>query len=671
MTAGIFFGACCIGGFFGFKLFAAPAILPVLSGVALAGLVLLGIEFWPIIFISVYATYLFLGMPFIYGAAFAGAYTCQTVLATYLLERNGFNYKLARLRDGVVFLVTIYVSAVIVPLTGLLLAAFIPIFSGSADALPFWFSFGYWWTGGIFSMLILTPLILRFSLWPHVRTRLDLLEIAGAVGSLVGITIASTFYDVSDIAGISIVYILLVPLFWIALRLGPRVMTLALFLLSVIAVGEVLYDAPAFDAELLSAQLFGVELLIVIIATIFLILVTAEEERKETNKELTFHVGELEHALSRLHDQEQAKNDFLATLAHELRNPLGAIMNYFELMREKGDIKESGAEAASIIDKRLTSINHLLTDLLDISRISENKIVLTRARIDLRDAIRAAVENVSHVARNRHQALAVSLPEHELFVLADLVRLEQVFTNLLTNASKFAGRRGSIKIAAASEDNLAIVTVEDNGSGIDPADLKRIFQHYYQADENAGGRHAGLGIGLALAHNLVRLHEGTIKAESAGKGAGSRFTVSLPLTATAVPAGEPARFESPPADVAARPRRVLVVDDNRAAARGVQRLLEASGYEVECAYGGREALMRAAVSAPHAIFLDLNLPDLSGYEVAAALRNDLGFKGVIAALSGSGQTEDIARAHDAGCSHHLTKPVRLAELLAVLEMKGT
>jgi signal transduction histidine kinase/CheY-like chemotaxis protein len=660
--AAIFLGVLSVALYIGFSLFTAPAVIAPAGGIALAGLMILGRGYWPVIFVATYATYLFAGAPFFYTVAVSLGYTVQSLVGVALLEYFDFNRKLGRLRDGIAIIGVSVVASAIVPSFGMVGLELSPSFSSSL-------TWSHWWTGMVLSLLLIGSLLMRWMRPPHRRTAAEFAEGISAVGAVVLISVLLSWFEVRQFANISLIYYLLIPLGWTALRVGPRGMTLALFFLAVVTLSGEYMTAAGDTRAAIGMHLFQTEVFLVIMGIIFLVLVTVEEERKDADKRLTENVGELEHALDRLHNQDEAKNNFLAMLAHELRNPLATIVSNVELLRLGGHVGDGGGESLTVIEQRLESVGRLLDDLLDVSRISENKIHLKKTALKINEIVERATQNVAHTVRNKHQELVVNLPTNDLWVKGDLTRLEQVFTNLLHNASKFTPRNGRITITGAKKDNSVSITVADTGVGIDVEHLPHIFDVFYQGRNKTAEAKSGLGIGLALTRDLVHLHRGTVRVASEGQNRGSEFTVTLPLLPSPVAEVE----EAPPVRTQPNDRtltwekHVLIVDDNEAATESIAKLLKLAGYSVSTAYTGADAIKKTTEEfKPDAIFLDISLPDMSGHEVARTLRDVHHYDGRIIALSGYGQEEDKQRSYEAGCTHHLTKPVRLAELREAL-----
>jgi PAS domain S-box-containing protein len=359
-----------------------------------------------------------------------------------------------------------------------------------------------------------------------------------------------------------------------------------------------------------------------------------------------------------LHEASRAKDEFIATLAHELRNPLAPIRTGLEILKKDAGNGPPSQRAREIIERQLVHMIRLIDDLLDISRITSGKIWLERRRMPLRTVIESAIETSRPAVEAGRHELAVDLAPDEIQVEADFTRLAQSVANLLNNAAKYTPAGGRILLQVRREGGQALIRVQDNGVGI-PADmLERVFQLFAQVGRTIDRSQGGLGIGLSLVRSLVELHGGTVTAESAGANQGSTFTIRVPCIAAAAPA--PAAATASVA-AAAGPRaglRVLLADDNVDAADTMSAMLEMSGHEVRTVYSGRAVLQEAPAFAPEVMLLDIGMPGMSGYEVAQRLRADPHYeRTVLVALTGWGSESDRAQALDAGFDHHLTKPV--------------
>ncbi|MFD0666414.1 ATP-binding protein [Ramlibacter sp. MAHUQ-53] len=367
-----------------------------------------------------------------------------------------------------------------------------------------------------------------------------------------------------------------------------------------------------------------------------------------------------------LREADHRKDEFLATLAHELRNPLAPIRNGLEVLRRSGQLAGPAARARDMMERQLAHMVRLVDDLLDVSRISRGKVDLRIERITLQAVLENALEASRPALEDSRHHLALQVPPEPLWVDGDLTRLAQVVSNLLNNAAKYTPAGGHIGLSARDEGGHAAVRVTDDGTGISAEMLPRVFDLFAQAGGTLAQAQGGLGIGLSLVRQLVELHGGEVGAESAGLGQGSRFTVRLPLAAPPA-AAAPAPATGAAGAGAGTGRRILVVDDNVDGAESLAMMLSLSGHEVRTCHDGPAALALAPGWRPEVVLLDIGLPGLSGYEVAQRLRaGPLGTAALLVAVTGWGAEDDQRRAAEAGFDHHLTKPVDIAALESVL-----
>ncbi len=382
-----------------------------------------------------------------------------------------------------------------------------------------------------------------------------------------------------------------------------------------------------------------------------------------------------------LMDADRRKDEFLATLAHELRNPLAPIRNAVQILRFKmpPDPDPDLAWADEVIERQITQMARLIDDLIDVARITRGRMELRKERVDLAEVLRSAVETSRPLIDGPGHVLTVDLPSEPIALDADLTRLAQAFANLLNNAATYSEPPGRIFLGARRDGSDVIVSVRDTGIGIPPEMLSRIFESFTQVDRSLERTQSGLGIGLMLVKQLVELHGGSIDAHSAGPGTGSEFTVRLPVAAPAGPAEAPppdasrpvdgahARAGAAPLSAGHRPR-ILVADDNQDAARSLCKMLGLLGYETRIAFDGREALAAAAEFRPDVALLDVGMPELNGYEVAASIRRETWGKDMLLmAVTGWGQVEDQRRTLESGFDRHLVKPVDPTDLAALIQ----
>jgi signal transduction histidine kinase/ActR/RegA family two-component response regulator len=376
-------------------------------------------------------------------------------------------------------------------------------------------------------------------------------------------------------------------------------------------------------------------------------------------------IRERQQAEAALREADSRKDRFLATLAHELRNPLAPIVTCFQLLRRHGGSDPAQERAHEVIDRQVRHMTRLLDDLLDVARITNDKVQLRKQRLTLASVIEAAVEASRPAIDRAGHHLSIVMPQEPLYIDGDAVRLAQVFANLLSNAAKYTNRGGFITLTAARRDTHVEVTVVDQGIGIAAEDLPKIFSIFAQSDPARDRSQGGLGIGLFLVKAFTELHGGTVSVASAGLERGSQFTVRLPLAevqglelvagAQLAPSGN-------------APRRILIADDNRDAAESLATMLRFNGNDVQVAVDGIEAIAIAHQYQPDTALLDIGMPGLSGYEVARRIRQaPWGRRIVLVAVTGWGAADDRQRARDAGFDHHLTKPARIEDIEKVLQ----
>ncbi|MCU0877260.1 MAG: response regulator [Pirellulaceae bacterium] len=394
---------------------------------------------------------------------------------------------------------------------------------------------------------------------------------------------------------------------------------------------------------------------------------TAELER--VNAALQAEIAERLRAERALRDADRRKDEFLATLAHELRNPLSPLVAAAQLLAAEPQRLEQVQELAQVMTRQIEQLRQLIGDLLDVSRISSGKLVLRRDRLWLDEAIEAAVDVARPLMERAGHHFLVRRPPGPLRVEGDKVRLAQIVGNLLVNAAKYTPTGGRIELESEAEGSHAVIRIRDNGEGIPPEMLEQIFGLFNQVDSSNTRSHGGLGIGLTLVKTLVEMHGGTVAAYSAGRGEGSEFTVRLPLICEDVRADQPRQpsvGSSPPA--AAATLRILVVDDNQSASHLLSRLLGKLGQDVLVANSAAEALEHIPKYAPQVVISDVAMPQMSGHELARSIRRlPLARQPTLIALTGYGQESDRREAMLAGFDRHLTKPIGFPELQELLQ----
>ena len=362
---------------------------------------------------------------------------------------------------------------------------------------------------------------------------------------------------------------------------------------------------------------------------------------------------------AQLREADRRKDEFLAMLAHELRNPLAPIRNVGELLGRGAAGQPQLQQMAGMLRRQIAHLTRIVDDLLDVSRITQGRIALQRETVDLGSIVADACESAQPLMSARRHAVRVSGPAQPVYVDGDKARLVQCVSNLLTNAAKYTDEGGRIEVAIATADGAACISVADTGVGITPELLPRIFDLFVQSDRSLDRSQGGLGIGLSIVRRLIDMHGGRVGVGSAGPGRGSRFEIHLPLIAA------PANSHQHPAVALAAARRILVVDDNRDAADSLCMILNSLGHAARAVYGSAEALRSLEADTPDVILLDIGLPAMDGYQLAGVIRTR-GIATRIVALTGYGQPDDVKRALAAGIDAHLVKPVDLDALQAAL-----
>ncbi|HEX7219002.1 MAG TPA: ATP-binding protein, partial [Burkholderiales bacterium] len=370
-------------------------------------------------------------------------------------------------------------------------------------------------------------------------------------------------------------------------------------------------------------------------------------------------VTEQVRARERAASSEARYREFLAMLSHELRNPLAPIANAVSLLREPALEPQIAQRAHGILERQLKHLIRLVDDLLDIARISRGEIGLRRRPVSLAQVVNDAIETSRPLIEAGAHQLAVGQASASAMVFADPVRLAQVIANLLNNAAKYTPRGGRIEIEVRTAQELAEISVRDNGVGIEPAELPRLFEMFQQSEATRGRVPGGLGVGLGLARQLAELHGGTLEGRSEGAGRGAEFILRMPLLVSTQPQSDADK----PKVVVAAARRILVVEDNADAAEGFAAHLRLHGHEVRTAGDGEEALAIAREFRPQVALVDIGLPGMSGYELAHRLRDT---PALLIALTGHGQNQDRARAREAGFHHHFVKPADPGDIQAAI-----
>lgn len=666
----LLFGAYVVTAILGGYLFHAPAVIFPASAIALAGLVIGGISLWPAITLASLVSSYFNDAPLIIAIVLTLGHTVQAVTGARILQLLNFDPVFRRVKDMFAFMGTTAVTSAIVPAFGFVGFFALGYVQGVAIDVPVsWFS---WWIGLFVANLVIASTAIRWlAKRDFTRTPLERVELLAAFTAMLTLTYVLFWTDTSWLGSGVAILIYFVPFVWFVLRLGMRFTLLAFTLTTILGLAGLLYGWQPEGQEIGQRLLAG-EVFIAAIAAIFYLFVAVVEERKRSAKEVGEQLERVNSLLEETKRQDRAKSDFIAVFAHELRNPLAPIMSSTELLKFRWGAHPEIAPIIETIEDRTKAIVRLLDDLLDVSRISRQAFKLRLEHVDMRAIVEKVVRAMRPLTEKCGLALHVSLPRTPVTVDADAVRIEQMVGNLLMNAIKYTDPGGRIDVSL-DVNGGAELRVRDTGIGIESDMLPRIFVPFagLGVENRQRSVKEGLGIGLWLTENLAKQHGGTITATSEGRGKGSEFTVHLPLAPGSITSNTIVHeIEHMQPLVQKGSMRILVVDDNEAAAKGLGTLLQHVGNTVELAFLGADVAEKASEFKPDVIVLDIGLPDMSGYDVAEQLRR-AGFDGKIIALTGYGQEEDKKKAEAAGFNHHLTKPVGIADLQAVLMPQAT
>ena len=628
----------------------ASAVWPP-TGIALAAFLLFGNRVWPAIFLGAFLVNLTTAGSVITSIGIAAGNTLEGVAGAFLVNRFAAGIaSFERARDVFRFAALAAVGATAISatvgVTVLALAGFAP-----------WESFGAiwltWWLGDAVGALVVTPLFLLWAATPRLalpRERLD----EALLALLAVIAVAAVCFAAPGLRDYPLVFLCLPPLAWIALRFGPREVATAIVLLAAIAVAATENGLGPFVMASRNESLLVLQAFMGTVAMTMLPMAALVREHRRA-------VTEAEAAT-------RARDVFLAMLSHELRNPLHAITTSLHLLELPSASREDTDRAVAIVRRQSDHLARLLGDLLDVTRAVSGKMSLELRLMRLDEAVRRCVDLLAGMGKLGGRLVTVDT--EPVLVNADPVRLEQIVGNLISNAAKFTAPGGTIRVLVRDEGGKATLRVQDDGIGIAPELLPRVFDLFTQGERQLDRGQGGLGIGLTLVRKLTELHGGSAQAHSAGAGQGSEFVVRFP------PAKKPARAAEPQAGTSPvlTAHRVLIIEDNADAREALRAVLSMEGHEVHEAADGEEGIAMAERIGPGVVLVDIGLPRVDGYEIARRLRAkeaSLGVQWRLIAITGYGQPEDVQRARDAGFDAHLVKPVLPAALQAAMAERAT
>jgi signal transduction histidine kinase len=614
------------------------------TGIALGAFLLFGNRVWPAIFVGAFLVNITTAGSVWTSLGIAAGNTLEGLVGAFLVNRfAGGKACFEQARDvfkfaGLAAIVATTVSAT-VGVTTLSLGGY----ARWQDFGPIWLT---WWLGDAAGALIVTPLLL---LWHAAPTPALPRERRGeaVLMLLMVMTVAAACFTAPGLRDYPLSFLCVPPLAWIALRFGPREVATAIVLTATIAVFATETDMGPFVMETRNQSLLVLQAFMGMVAITLLPMAAVVREHRLAVAE--------EQAATR------ARDVFLAMLSHELRNPLQAIASALHIMAQPGTGAGNSERALAIASRQTDHLARLLNDLLDVARAVSGKIVLEAGPVRLDEAARHCLELLQDSERREGRTLAIDT--QPVVIRGDIARVEQIMGNLLSNAVKFTRADGTIRVSVREEGGQAVLRVSDDGVGIPPELLPRVFELFTQGERTLDRSEGGMGIGLTLVRRLAELQRGSAEARSAGAGQGSEFIVRFPLASEppVIPAAASAAMGRDPISTL----RVLIIEDNADARESLHAVLTAEGHEVHEAADGAQGIEMAQRLRPDIVLIDIGLPLVDGYEVARRLRASqasLGVRWRLIALTGYGQRDDVRRAEEAGFDTHLVKPVFPAAL---------
>ena len=572
------------------------------------------------------------------------------LIGVFLLKHFKFEGGFVNIRTVLVFFVSIILLALFSPAV----STTISYFTGSLSS-SYVQSFGRLWAGYVFSCLILTPFIIAWAI-PEPNNHKNSFIESVFIGALLTIATYLLFWlRIPPQYELGIFGLFFLAVVWICLRFPSRIVTLSVVYVTIFGIlGLFLSPNPE---RTLSQQVFATELLFFIVVPIMYAYSALVKEREQ-------NLQKLELAFAKIEQENANKSNFIAVLAHELRNPLAPIKTTLEIMKLQ-KVQPEIDQLVTSAHNQVHVMQRLLDDLLDVTRVTLGKFHLKPETVHLIPLLHTVVNATKPVVYEHGHTLVLEANESdEILIYVDSVRFEQVLVNVINNAAKFTESGGKIKVSYIIDGSCLELRIQDNGKGIAEDNLDSVFKSFWQIKDAQYHTTSGIGVGLALARQIVELHQGSIRAESKGIGHGSTFIISIPCITAPSETIENKKEEL----TVTQPYKLLVVDDNKPAADALSQLLTLKGHMTCTAYSGKEALEARGVYQPDIVLLDIGLPDMSGHEVARKMRAE-GFVGGLVAITGYGQEDDKQKAVEAGFDFHFTKPVSFNNLEAYLHMR--
>ena len=623
------------------------------AGIALAGLLLIGLRAWPAIFIGAFLVNLTTAGSILTSLGIAGGNTLEAICAAWLVSRfaNGTS-AFERAQDVFKFALITLVSTALSPTIGVTSLCL----GGFADWSNYSAIWPTWWLGDFTGDLLVASLIILWCVGPNRKwTRREVIEVALLFALLIGLgqfvfsgwfPTSAKNYPVSFLRGPIVI--------WMAFRFTPREAATGLFILTAMAIWGTLHGFGPFVMDTQNQSLVMLDARTAVTAITVMALSAAIFERNRTH-------DMIEHQKEAVEAANRTKDNFLAMLSHELRTPLTPVIAALESLESEPTRSEESKTSLAMIRRNVELESQLIDDLLDLTRIAKDKLQLNFSSLDAHETIENVVEMCRPEADARQLQLRVNLRAGAHHVSADGAKFQQIVWNLLKNAIKFTSENGEITISSSNpEPQKLAITVLDTGIGIEPELMERIFNPFEQGERSFQRRYGGLGLGLAISKSLAHAHGGVLTAKSDGPGRGSKFVLTMQTVAP--PIRQPKSAIEP---VETRGLRILLVDDHQDTCIALERLLVRRGHLVSAAHNVRSAMETAARSHFDLLISDIALPDGTGIELMSYLRAISGIRGI--AISGFGMNGDIEKSIDAGFSEHLVKPVKVEKLEAAIE----
>jgi len=651
-----YFLAGRLGLHFAFVHASASAVWPP-TGIALAAALLFGRRVWPAVFVGAFLVNVVASGSMASSLGIAVGNTLEAVVGALLVERYAAG---AQAFDRAQTLLRFTVLAGLIS-TGI--SATLGTMTLAITGQAAWTAFGpiwlTWWLGDAAGALIVAPLLVlwgRAPVFGPLRAQpLEealLLFVVAAVGAVV--------FSYPGFSQYPLPFLCIPPLIWAAFRFGQREVATSVALLSAIATWATVRGSGPFVMASDNESLLLLQAFMATIAALTMPVAALVWERKAIEQERSLLLEREQAARAEAEAANQAKDEFIAMLSHELRNPLSAISNAGQLLQAIETQQGFATRAVEIINRQVKHLSRLIEDLLDVARVTSGKITLARERVNMAAVVQRSLEVMR--GSGRLDQLDLVVRAEPVWVDADPARLSQIIDNLLMNAIKFTPSGGQIEVQAGSEGDDAVLRIRDNGIGIAPELLPRVFDLFTQGPRTLDRSQGGLGVGLTLAHRLAQAHGGRIVAASEGLAKGSTFVVSLPRA-------DPPRIaptsQPPSTSTHGSPKRILIIEDDADGREALRMQLVNAGHDVYAAATGIEGIETAARVKPEIVLLDVGLPGLDGYQVAQRLKVGSDVPRLIA-ITGYGRPEDRERALEAGIDQHMTKPVDAAELARLL-----